>query len=184
MSTAIRIVPISEDRLQDLQKLYHLTFGKRYSVNYIRLKYDTAYTGMQHVANIAYDGNKPVAFLGAVPMPFLLNNTKLIGVQYCDYMTLPEYRRRGIHSQLLESTTDFVSKEGADFIFAMHTINSANGDLRFNWNFQEPLNAYVISLQAPRIFQLANRMQHYAAVFKKTGATQNNLRVTGQNLTY
>ncbi|HMT28730.1 MAG TPA: GNAT family N-acetyltransferase [Bacteroidia bacterium] len=161
MDPDINILPITDDRITDLQKLFFLVFGKKHTVSYLQSKYDTSYLGVNHVAHLAYDGSNPVAFVGAIPMPFLLNGKKLTGVQYCDYMTLPQYRRKGIHTLLLEKNRELATKQGADFIFAMHTTNSANGDLRFAWNFQEPLNAYVIPLVTPAILQLVNRIQQF-----------------------
>ena len=157
MNPSISFTPLSHQHFGDLQKLFSEVFGKRYSSDYIRRKYNTAYLGLENVAHIAYDGKKPVAFVGAIPMPFLFNEKKMIGVQYCDYMTLPQYRRKGIHTQLLQHNKELAATKGADFIFAMHTTNSSNGDLQFPWNYLEPLNAYLIPLKTPALSLMINK---------------------------
>lgn len=157
MNPSISFTPLSQQHFGDLQKLFAEVFGKRYSSDYIRRKYNTSYLGIDTIAHLAYDGKKPIAFVGAIPMPFLFNEEKLIGVQYCDYMTLPQYRRKGIHTKLLQHNKELATAKGADFIFAMHTTNSSNGDLQFPWNFLDPLNAYLIPLKTPALSMLINK---------------------------
>jgi len=157
MNSSISFIPISELHFRDVLGLFAEVFGKRYSSDYLKRKYDTSYLGINHVAHLAFDGKKPVAFVGAIPMPFLFNDKKLIGVQYCDYMTLPAYRRKGIHTQLLERNKELAFQMGADFIFAMHSSNSSKGDLLFPWNYIDPLNAYLILLKTPALSLMINK---------------------------
>ena len=62
-----RIERLRDDLLPDVQQLLAEVLKKRVSLEYIRKKYDTCYTGHQYVSCIAYDGNQPIAFYGTIP---------------------------------------------------------------------------------------------------------------------
>ena len=143
--------------MPDLQALFFAIFGRRFSLDYLRAKYDTQYLGIHHIAHFAFSEGKAVAFVGAVPMPFLNNGTSYVGVQLCDYMTLPAFRRKGIHSELVQRILAMAKTKGADFAFAMHTNESLEGDPHIGWKLFEPLSVYVLEVTGNLITQSLNR---------------------------
>ena len=152
LAHAIEYRPLREALLPELQALFVAVFGKQHSLDYLRAKYDTQYLGLHHVAHFAFVEGKAVAFAGATPMPFLLNGKPLVGVQLCDYMTLPAFRRMGIHTALVQHNLDLAAGQGADFAFAMHTNESIQGDAQIKWQLFPPLQVFVLPLQ-PSLFR-------------------------------
>lgn len=156
-SAEITYQPLSEVTLPDLQQLFFAVFGKRITIEYLRAKYDTKYLGISHIAHFAFSDGKAVAFVGAVPMPFLRDEKSYVGVQFCDYMTLPAYRRKGIHSELVKRNLAMANEKGADFAFAMHTNESLQGDPHIDWQLFEPLKLTVLEVEGNLISKALNR---------------------------
>jgi hypothetical protein len=88
-------------------------------------------------------------------------------VQLCDYMTLPEFRRMGIHTQLVGRNVELAKQKGADFMFAMHTKVSAEGDTHFRWTGFPALRAYTIPAAAIPMAQAASKMPVFGPLFMK-----------------
>jgi GNAT superfamily N-acetyltransferase len=119
---------------------FHFNAGE----SYLRRKYDNAHIDLPVTAHIAFDGKKAVAFYGSVPMPVRMGEKRFRAVQICDFITLPDYRRKGIHARLADMTLEAARKGGADFAFAMHTEASLASSLRLGWKQFYALQVFSI----------------------------------------
>lgn len=156
----IQYLPFSKDKIPALAELFYSVFGKRHSIEYLTAKYDTKYLGIENVAHFAFVDGQAVAFAGALPMPFLMAEKTLVGVQLCDYMTLPEFRRLGIHTQLVERNLAASNANGADFAFAMHTQNSFQGDQKIDWQNFDALKVFVLPIKENLASKVLGKFKH------------------------
>ena len=139
---------LEDGDFEGLSALFGEVFGRAPAPGLLRAKYDTAYAGLGRVSHIAWAEGRPVAFAGALPMPCARGGERLLGVQFCDYMTLPAFRRMGIHTRLGELNLAAAEAEGAAFVFAMHSAESRLGDAKLAWLEQRPMRAF--ELPCPR----------------------------------
>ncbi|MEY3443409.1 MAG: hypothetical protein RLZZ519_1690 [Bacteroidota bacterium] len=138
-----RIERLRDDLLPDVQQLLAEVLNKRLSLDYIRKKYDTRYTGHQYVCSIAYDGNKPIAFYGTVPQFFKDGKGgRIVGCHACDSMTLASYQRRGVHQQLALETYAWMREEGIQVVYAFHSENTYHSCKKLDWKVWGTLRGY------------------------------------------
>ena len=100
MSEIVLRPAVSED-VPALSALFLAVYKRERSPEHYRWKYflpQTLYPGPR--LWIAMDGDRIIGCAGMMTYPFWLDGAEKLGVSTCEYHVLPEYRRRGIQSQL------------------------------------------------------------------------------------
>tara|TARA_R110002072_G_scaffold298332_2_gene472112 strand:- start:1302 stop:2249 length:948 start_codon:yes stop_codon:yes gene_type:complete len=110
--------------IPQFQELFAASFGKSISAEFLLNKYDTAKLGGSYIGHMAFHNEKPVAYYGVLPIPFVLDGKKLTAVQSADTMTHPNYRRHGLFPLLARKTYQLAKDEGASFVFGWPNQNS------------------------------------------------------------
>lgn len=103
---------------KDMMELWKETFHD--SLSYIELVFDT-YFCMQNVF-VRYRDNRIIASLLCVPYEFLIltnegEKTTRKGMYLCGLATHPDFRRRGIMSELMREAERSICERGYDFTF-------------------------------------------------------------------
>ncbi len=138
-----RLERLRDDLLPDVQQLLAEVLKKRVSLEYIRKKYDTRFTGHQYVSCIAYDGNKPIAFYGTIPQFFSDGNGgRFVGCHVSDSMTLEAYQRRGLHQRLALETYKWMREEGIRVVYGFHSENTYHSCKKLDWKEWGTLRGY------------------------------------------
>jgi GNAT superfamily N-acetyltransferase len=140
-----RIERLNDARLADVQRLLREVMGKSMSLDQVRIKYDTAYTGHQHLSSIAYDGEQPIAFYGAIPQVFkTTDGTWFVGCHLADCMTLEKYQRQGLHQRLGRQVYEWMQAEGVQVIYGFHSENTRRSSQKLGWTEGKRLRGYAI----------------------------------------
>jgi len=140
------IVRLSKTNINALEKLYHAVYGRSNPEGYYAKKYDTAYTGVEHIGYIAFnERNNPIAYYGVIPCFIRYGDQLYLAAQSADTMTHPKYQFKGLFVQLANLTFDLCMEEGVSLIFGFPNQNSLHGFLvRLKWQMTETLAHYNI----------------------------------------
>lgn len=136
---------LNDSNLKDVRYLYQTIFKQAISLETLRLKYDTSYTGAKHLTYLAYDGDKPIAFYGALPQRMNHKGEEILGVHTCDSLTLPTYQRQGIHKMLGLKAYDLMRKNGVKFVYAFHSENTFYSCKKLDWDLAFTMRGFSVS---------------------------------------
>ena len=161
---------LSKLNINALEKLHHEVYGRFNPPGYYTKKYDTSYTGVQHVGYIAFnERHNPIAYYGVIPCFIRYGDQLYLAAQSADTMTHPKYQFKGLFVQLANLTFDLCMEEGISLVFGFPNQNSLHGFLvRLKWQMTETLAHYniptgIISLEGivRRIPFLKKMYEHY-----------------------
>jgi len=128
------IVRISKHNFDDFMFLYGVVKGVTPVSSYYLGKYNTTYTGAEHIGFIAYSkAGEPAATYGLVPTLFSYGTKVILTAQAVEAMTHPNHKMKGLFTELLHHTTSHAKKEGIEFLFAFPNPNSYHGFSKFGW---------------------------------------------------
>ena len=96
--------------------LFPERFPGRTVAQFCHWKYFTNPVGDAVVA-VAVDGKRVVSLVAAVPKRVRVAETAQVGFELGDFITAPEYRKRGLFSSLIEMTCDEAAKRGGAFVY-------------------------------------------------------------------
>ena len=153
---AFRYDFIKDSSFPDLQFLFKKVFGKNVTIEYLKAKYDTSYTGHKHKATIAFDGIRPVAFYGVIPQIFRLNGKEELVGHTCDSITVPEHQRKGLHADLARKCYDELVRCDFKFVYAFHSENTYHSTKKLGWNEQMRMTATPVQCNQLPFGQLAD----------------------------
>lgn len=114
----------TEGMISQFQELFTASFEKTISAEFLHKKYDTKKLGGSYLGYMAFHDQKPIAYYGVLPVPFVLDGKKLTAVQSADTMTHPDYRRHGLFPLLAKKTYELAKEERASFVFGWPNQNS------------------------------------------------------------
>lgn len=132
-SSKIHIRRMNGSDLPAIQYLMRTVFQKKYSLEYLAKKYDTRWTGLNHIAHLAFAGTEPVAMYGALPQLFRQGNQSFLGVHTCDSFTLPSYQGQGLHRDLALQSYEVMKAEGVKFVYAYHSEATYHSCKKLGW---------------------------------------------------
>jgi hypothetical protein len=137
---------LSKANINALEKLYHEVYGRTVTTGYYAKKYDTSYTGVEHVGYIAFnERHNPIAYYGVIPCFIRYGDQLYLAAQSADTMTHPRYQFKGLFVQLANLTFDLCMEEGISLVFGFPNQNSLHGFLvRLKWQMTETLAFYNI----------------------------------------
>jgi len=123
-----RIERLNGENLTDVEKLHAAVYGKIPPHNLFPMKYDTAFAAIQHVGFIAYNTqNMPVAFYGVIPCFIRFEDKIILAAQSADTMTHPDYRYKGLFTELASLTYQLCRSSGIQLVFGFPNQNSLQG---------------------------------------------------------
>src|ERR1700756_22199 len=112
-SLAYRMQRLNIDNIAAVEQLHAAVYGARPARDFFTKKYDTAFTGVQHVGFIAYsDDGAPIAFYAVIPCFIRFNRKNILSAQSADTMTHPDYRFKGLFVDLARRTFDLCETLG------------------------------------------------------------------------
>lgn len=139
------IVQLNESNLHHLYALYKNVYNKVVKPYYFHLKYNTAYTGAIYVGFIAFSGKLPVAYYGVIPMRLSVNRETVLAAQSCDTMTHPDFRGKGLFTELAQRTFQLAIEKGIHFVFGFPNQNSYPGFInKLDFSHAQTLQRYTI----------------------------------------
>ena len=137
---------LSKANINALEKLYHEVYGRFNPPGYYTKKYDTSYTGVEHVGYIAFnERHNPIAYYGVIPCFIRYGDQLYLAAQSADTMTHPKYQFKGLFVQLANLTFDLCMDEGTSLVVSWRNQNWLHVWLvRLKWQMTETLAYYNI----------------------------------------
>lgn len=143
MVTDLRIERFTPAHLEALAQLHAAVYGQAPDRERLRRKYDTRSLGNEVIGHLAFDGDRPVAYYGVLPVTLVDGGRELLTAQSGDTMTDPEYQGRGLFSRLGAATYDLARAEGIAFVFGFPNANSYPGFVkRLGWSHRRTMRSY------------------------------------------
>lgn len=137
---------IGKHNVADLDKLHRMLFSRHHPPGYFEKKYDTSYTGVQHVGYIAYnDKRDPIAFFGVIPC-FIRHGHELhLAAQSADTMTHPNYSFKGLFLHLATMTMELCREEGIVLVFGFPVQSALHSFMvKLKWQMTEMMDCYIV----------------------------------------
>ncbi len=131
MSGDYRIERLREELIPDLIKLFKSARNIEYSEDYLKGKFNTAYTGVTYLAHLAYTKeNEPVSFFCLYPSYIIYEGKLELAAQSADIVTHPLHQRKGLFTILGNATERLATELGVKIVFAFPNENSYPGFVR------------------------------------------------------
>ncbi len=138
---------LDESRYKDLQFLYKYAFSEITTIDFLRKKYNTSFTGIKNIGFIAYHSitKEPAAYYGVFPLMVQYNKQNYLAAQSGDTMTHPNHRGKGLFIELAKKTYELAKNSGVEFVFGFPNQNSYPGFVnKLNWKHYSNVNHYKI----------------------------------------
>lgn len=145
MEYSIRKIETDEKSLLEITGFLKETFPKneKFSIDFIRWQYAQNPLGAMAGFN-AYDDNKIVSHFAGLPIAMNLFGKNRKGLLCINVSTNPDYRGKKLFTKLGESTIQYASDNGYDFLIAVPNANSTHGFLKyFGFYLISPLTVKV-----------------------------------------
>jgi GNAT superfamily N-acetyltransferase len=149
---------LSAKNMQDLIPIYSDAFGIDVSLDFLRAKQNTSFTGFEHVGFIAYDDqNQPVAFYGVYPCLIEFQGKKYLVAQSGDTMTHSKHVGKGLFTKLAQKTYEYCKENGFHLVFGFPNENSFPGFIkRLGWSHFDNMTPYLIRVKCIPWIRLKN----------------------------
>ncbi len=149
---------LTSENQQDLIPIYSDAFGIEVSLDFLRAKQNTSFTGFEHVGFIAYDEhNQPAAFYGVYPCMVEYHGKKYLVAQSGDTMTHSSHVGKGLFTQLAQKTYDYCKENGFHLVFGFPNENSFPGFIkRLGWSHFDDMTPYLIRIKCIPWIRLKN----------------------------
>jgi GNAT superfamily N-acetyltransferase len=112
--------------------LFESAFGRQISIDHWRWKFKHAGWSLPNVW-LAVAEERPVFQCGGIPIPFQLGSRRVTQMHVCDVMTAPDFRRRGLHTQVSRHAYDFWREQGVAFVSGMPNENWGKTASALGW---------------------------------------------------
>jgi GNAT superfamily N-acetyltransferase len=168
-SANILIERLGKNNIPDLNALFFAVYERKVVQDFFQKKYDTHYTGVEHLGFIAYNHNRvPVAFYGVIPCYLCCDGNLLLGAQSADTMTDPAYRNQGLFVALAEMTIDLCRKHELRLLFGFPNQHSLPGFVnKLGWDVKETMECFIIPVKAKRIGKVFRKFSLLKNLYKK-----------------
>ena len=163
------IARLNKDNLDDVASLHTAVYGKAAANDYFPRKYNTAYTGVEHVGFLAYSRDRqPVAYYGVIPCFLQSGNEMTLVAQSADTMTHPQHRYKGMFVDLSNMTFDLCRQLGISLIFGFPNQNSYHGAVnKLGWKMTGTLTCFTIPVKTLPLESLSKRMKLLKKLYGK-----------------
>jgi hypothetical protein len=160
---------LSKSNLEDLIPIYADAFGKEVTIDFLRAKQNTSFTGFENVGFIAYDEYRnPAAFYGVYPCMLEYQGKKFLVAQSGDTMTHSEHVGKGLFTQLAQKTYDYCKENGFHLVFGFPNENSFSGFIkRLGWSHIDDMTPYLVRVKCIPWIRLKNTFKLPQALHTK-----------------
>lgn len=164
-----QIERLGKDRIRDLERLYKAVYKTAPPENYYQNKYNTAYTGVEHIGYLAYNlQGLPIAYYGVMPCFIQYKGEIILSAQSGDTMTHPEFRNRGLFVELAEVTFELCRENGIPFIFGFPNQNSYHGFVqKLGWQVTETMECFSLSVMTLPIAAATQKFKWIKPLYKQ-----------------
>ncbi len=144
--TPYKLERLNQGNIHHVRLLFRIVFNKRLTVEQIKKKYDTEYTGMSAVGVIAFDeNNMAIAFQGYIPCRFHYNGQMEIAVQSCDSLVVKEFRGKKLFNDIQQFGMEIAYAAGATFVYGFGNQNSTPIVVKQGWTAKDEMSRFLIS---------------------------------------
>ena len=135
--------------IADLSRLHEAVYRRKQADGFFENKYDTIYTGAKYVGYFAYnEQHQPMAFYGVIPTVLWHDKCTILAAQSADTMTHPDYRNRGLFTELANHTYALCKTEGIRLLFGFPNQNSLPGLInKLDWHITEVMDRFHIRVK-------------------------------------
>ncbi len=164
--------------LKDVQFLFKNVFNKKVTIDYLSAKYNTNYVGVSFLCTIAFDGDQPVAFYGALPQRFIGKTGSFLIAHACDSFTLKEYQGKGIHFQLAQLAYQLMKQHQVKMVYAFHSENTFHSTKKLGWlshTHLQRFHVYIKTIPQSKVYRKIGLAHLYQT---KIARTLNALKTT------
>lgn len=158
---------LSNKNLNDLLYLYKHAFNETESIDFLKKKYNTSFTGIEFVGFIAYHAinKQPAAYYGVFPSRLTYQGKDLIAAQSGDTMTHPDHRGKGLFISLAKKTYELANELGVEFIYGFPNDNSYPGFVKkLDWKHYSNVNHYKITASSIPFDKLAKKFKRFKPI--------------------
>lgn len=152
---------LSSSNIKDLAKLHSQVYSTTTEQDYFRKKYNTTYTGIEHVGFIAYNKNSDVvAYYGVIPCFIKSGNELILAAQSADTMTHPQHRYKGMFVELSTMTFNLCRQLGIRVVFGFPNENSYHGAVtKLGWQETEKMNLFTIVVNTLPLYSFFKKLR-------------------------
>jgi hypothetical protein len=160
---------VSKNNIQDLIPIYADAFGIVVSLEFLKRKQKTSFSGFDDVGFIAYDQNNiPVAFYGVYPCQIEYQGKLFLAAQSGDTMTHSAHTGKGLFTQLALKTYEYCKEQGFHCVFGFPNENSFPGFIkRLGWTHFDDLTPYLIRVKCIPWIRLKNTFRLPQSIHNK-----------------
>lgn len=141
-----------EEYYETFRQLFRASFGIKLTLEEIRRKFNTSYTGTKHLGYLAFDkkSGRAAAYYGVIPLIAQYNGKPIVCAQSGDTMTHPDFRGRGLFVALARETYALCKAEGVKLVFGFPNKNSYPGFIKkLDWIHYADMHQYVVDSGFP-----------------------------------
>jgi hypothetical protein len=162
-----KFLRLDDAKLKDVKYLFEKVFGKKVSIEYLKKKYDTSYTGQKYLCYLAYDkNNNPVSFHGCIPFKVKYKGSEYLAVQACDFLTIKEHQGKGLMTKLGEITNTLCASGGAKFIYGLQSENTYHTTKKLGWKNDEIMKCYELKVLTLPLSSIAVKFPVFEKLYR------------------
>ena len=159
---------LNNDNLTDVANLHAAVYGKMPSAGLFSMKYDTAFTGVQHIGFIAYNDQLPIAFYAVIPCFLKVDDEIVLAAQSADTMTHTAYRSKGLFIELALLTYQLCRDSGIQLVFGFPNQNSLKGFVnKLDWKMTGRMDCFIITSAAFSWKRILSKFYPFKNWYKK-----------------
>lgn len=138
-----RVERYGPERAADVVVIHRAVYGPGLTVEALRSKFDTGFSGHDVIGHVAYaPSGEPAAYYGVFPVKVRGGETTVVAAQSGDTMTHPDHQGRGLFTMLGRATYEAAAAEGIAFVFGFPNENSYPGFVRkLGWTHTRTMRA-------------------------------------------
>lgn len=160
---------LSSKNLNDLLFLYKHAFNEIETLDFLKKKYNTAFTGIEYVGFLAYHATtkEPAAYYGVFPSKLTYQGKELIAAQSGDTMTHPNHRGKGLFITLAKMSYDLAKTLGVEFIYGFPNDNSYPGFVKkLDWKHYSNINHYKIKASSIPLDKVSKKFKWFKPIYQ------------------
>lgn len=143
--------------LPALDGLFRRGFGRRLDRVRFQSKYASAHTGVSDLLEVAFEGGRAVACFGLLPQVFTHAGRRYLAAFASDYVTDPDYQRRGLIRTLTERLRARAAAHGVDFVHGLVSPETRAIVERTGWRAIEGLRRHRLHVATPPLARVCAR---------------------------
>jgi len=167
LTKAYTIERLNTLNLTDVEKLHTAVYGRIPAPGFFYKKYDTSFTGVNHIGYVAYNAERiPIGYYGVIPCFIKLAGRTILAAQSADTMTHPQHRFKGLFVELSNLTFQLCRDNGIKLLFGFPNQNSLPGALnKLGWQMTEQMDCFVIPTGGQAWDRVVNKLSFLKNTF-------------------